>query len=627
MKYIAVLLCLIMLLSFFGCNNETIKDIDDHSSNHSSTTQDPSVELIPPTKSADYDSVLEVYRLIVEKFPIINQNPRALAYELGIRDKDEEETFVSLYSSIHLFYPGRGQEDGALPHYKLGCGYSVKDLNGDGVDELVLMNKDYYVMAIFSYSDGKLALLGNYWDRNFCWIDGDGLLHLNGSNGSDHTTNAVYRIADGGEKLDLIVEFGTNGHEWIDDVAYTKYYKVVSGQKVSITEGEWNEFAEQYGKYLGSVAGAEATKAYSGLPFISLYTEDEIAMEEMYEVVINDAGCVIDERLGEVKLKSLRFTSNDTRLDECKLLRKAMLDIDQDGVNEYVIQSPNNEYIILHYYNGKVYSYWLDTVDFYKLNTDGSFYWYDSLEAGAWKCGLNQIIFDGESLSISPVYSLQYSANAPKYEYFVEGQAVTEDEYHQCCWNLRKNGVDFSPFELTCSYPITAEQAWDLANAYWDYQDGIAECSAGTVVTARIVLIDTPNSDTNVYRFAFQWEWTSNGGGEADECMPPHHISSKDQILVNAFTGKITASTYDPNGKGVSVEEAIEIAKKRCDFIDFDKEGNKYFFEHDVSAQAPDHIYVIVIQKYYNNHYCFFARYWIDKNTGEVVSSYYLFGK
>ena len=96
-----------------------------------------------------------------------------------------------------------------------------------------------------------------------------------------------------------------------------------------------------------------------------------IAMQ-MYEAAINDEICVFDEHLGETTLKSLRFPSNNARLDECKLHMKAILDVDRDGINEYVIQSPNQEYIILRYYNGKVYSYWLDVCDIYNFKTDGT---------------------------------------------------------------------------------------------------------------------------------------------------------------------------------------------------------------------------------------------------------------
>jgi len=96
---------------------------------------------------------------------------------------------------------------------------------------------------------------------------------------------------------------------------------------------------------------------------------------------------------------------------------------------------------------------------------------------------------------------------------------------------------------------------------------------------------------------------------------------------VNAYTGEITASTYDPDGRGVSVEEAIEIAKNDCEYIDFANEGDKYRVEHDADADAPDHIYVIVVKKYVADHYSFYTLYWVDKNTGEIVTPYYMWGK
>ena len=343
---------------------------------------------------------------------------------------------------------------------------------------------------------------------------------------------------------------------------------------------------------------------------------------QMYEAAINDEICVLDERIGETKLKNLCFISNDTSLDECKLLKKAILDIDQDGINEYVIQSPNQEYVILRYYNGKVYSYWLDTDDFYNFNTDGSFHWYDSTETEEWECGLNKAIFDGETLNVKSIYRLQYYKNPTKYEYFVEGEAVTEDEYYAyCAHHKQKERMKFSQFELMSSYPITAEQAWNLANEYWDNQDGSSECSAGTIWTAKIVLIDTPKPDTNYYRFAFQEESTSNVA-DGGECMPPYHINVHDQILVNAFTGEVVASTYEPNGKIISIEEAIEIAKNHETDMSGEicNEENGYSVDHTPNAQAPEHIYVITIKKYDT----VYGRIWIDKYTGEIIFPYYI---
>ena len=100
-KCVSLLLCLMILLSLFSCNYGSNEDTNDGSNNDSSTTPDTSDDQIISTASAEYDSVLEVYRLIVEKFPIVNQNPRAVAAELGIQDEAEIEAFVNLYSSIH----------------------------------------------------------------------------------------------------------------------------------------------------------------------------------------------------------------------------------------------------------------------------------------------------------------------------------------------------------------------------------------------------------------------------------------------------------------------------------------------------------------------------------------------
>ena len=354
-------------------------------------------------------------------------------------------------------------------------------------------------------------------------------------------------------------------------------------------------------------------------------TPNDVAMQ-MYESAIKDEICVVDERLGEVKLKSLRFASNNTSLGESKLLKKAILDVDRDGANEYVIQSPNSEHIILHCSNGKVYSYWLDAVESYQFNQDGSFYWYDSPEEHGYACGLSQITFVRETLCIKSLYKLQYSKNSTNYEYFVEGEAVTSNEYYSFRKShYLKTSVKFSQFELACAYPVTAEQAWNLANAYWDYQDGCSDAGAGTVWTARIVLIDTPNSETDAYSFAFQWTRNTGGGQEGHECIPPHTTHEHDKILVNAFTGEITASTYDPSGKCLSIEEAIEIAKKRYG-VDHDGPGSRRF-EHDVNEPAPDHIYVISVYTYQNGSYSYYTGMWIDKYTGEIVQSYYVWGK
>ena len=356
-------------------------------------------------------------------------------------------------------------------------------------------------------------------------------------------------------------------------------------------------------------------------PIFERTEENYIAMR-MYTAVIKGEVCIIDEHLGEIKLKDYHFPSNNTRLEECKLLEKASLDVDGDGIREFVIKSSDQEYVILRCYNEKVYSYCLNGCDYYKFNTDGTFYWAISLDTSAMECGLSKITFDGESLNVRSLSSLK----DPQCEYFVDGKAVTAKEYHNFRDGFRTIAMDFSYLDLTPLYPINAEQAWNLANDYWDNQDGSRDYGVGNVWTNRIVLIDIPSSDTDYYRVSLQDERYSKAQ-EGYECMP-HSVKEIDQILVNAFTGEITTpEEIAANGKCISLDEAIEIAKNNCEYIDFDKEGINYRIELDLDEEAPDHVYTIVIKKFVNDHYVDYSLDWIDKYTGEIISPYYMYGK
>ena len=358
-------------------------------------------------------------------------------------------------------------------------------------------------------------------------------------------------------------------------------------------------------------------------PIFEKNEEHYIAMRA-YASVIKGEAFAIDERLGEINLKDYHFPSNNTRLEECKLLEKAVLDVDGDGIGEFVIKSPDQEYIILRYYNGKVYSYCLDSCDYYKFNTDGTFYWAISPDTSAMECGLSKIVFDGESLSVKSLYSLKGPMQC---EYFVEGEAVTESEYYNYRKDIRKKVMNFSYFDLTPLYPINSEQAWNLANDYWDNQDGSRDAGAGSFWVNNIVLIEAPSSEADHYRVSLQEEHYSRAQ-EGYECMPPNFVKEIDQILVNAYTGDITTpEEIAANGKCISLDEAIEIAKNNCEYIDFDKEGSNYRVELDVNAPAPDHVYNIVVQKLTDDHYFIYSHKWIDKYTGEIISPYYMYGK
>ena len=179
-------------------------------------------------------------------------------------------------------------------------------------------------------------------------------------------------------------------------------------------------------------------------------TSNDVALQ-MYEAAIRDEICVVDERLGETKLNSLRFPSDNLRVGECEILNRAILDMDGDGIDEYIIQSPDKDHIVLHYYNGRVYSYCFDRSHFYHLNTDGSFYWSESCESENWTHGLNQMVFNGSSFDIKEIYRIKHIVPLDFYEnleFYTDGQQITREEFLDD--RKSRTVVIFSPLDIAC---------------------------------------------------------------------------------------------------------------------------------------------------------------------------------
>ncbi len=253
-KSIALLLAALTLLSLFSCNHAP----------HETTDADSAAE-------SDYADVLAIYRKVVDILPAYVDDKNAdetYATELGIAEEDRDVFSAILYSS-YLYYPGRGAEDAQSARHKLVYGYATEDLNRDGTSELILMQEDGTVIALFSLSDGEPVLLGNYWNRSSCRIGADGRIHLYGSGGADVFSHAVTTVADDGKALETIEEFGADGHEWAEDgTARTIYYRRIDGAETRITEEEYRALSDLY-------AAGEA----SGLGFVLLFDDADLPTE------------------------------------------------------------------------------------------------------------------------------------------------------------------------------------------------------------------------------------------------------------------------------------------------------------------------------------------------------------
>lgn len=156
-------------------------------------------------------------------------------------------------------------------------GYALKDLNGDGSDELILLLKDYTVPAVFSTEDGKAKLVERFANRHCCYaIDESGLFYIYGSDGADDWSYGIYQLSDEGSELLLIAKYGKESHDRYDTDEYypePHYYKVIDGKKYNereiISKAEFDEFMKNHPVFTDWEKAAEITKS-AGITFIPI---------------------------------------------------------------------------------------------------------------------------------------------------------------------------------------------------------------------------------------------------------------------------------------------------------------------------------------------------------------------
>ncbi len=156
----------------------------------------------------------------------------------------------------------------AAYHGAYGVGYDEIDLNGDGKDELVLMNEDYRIKAIFTQKDGVPVLLDAFAYET-CWLDDKGFIHVDNEQYYELEYN-LYEFASNGEyKLIYSILAAENGNRYL-----TK-----DGKTEKITfEKSLELYYDDYCRYSEPFEPNEQTRNVSALTYTPLIspTEDVI---------------------------------------------------------------------------------------------------------------------------------------------------------------------------------------------------------------------------------------------------------------------------------------------------------------------------------------------------------------
>ena len=210
-----------------------------------------------------YDSIISTYRKIVElcpRYEILDEDDYFI-----FTNATSHDLYEKIFASTLLLYPRDDLGINGNCYHKFG--YAIQDLNNDGVDELILRLDDHQVIAIFSMVNDSPILLDNYWNRNRCWIDPNGYMHVHGNNGADNSVNYIYRITDKTGELILLEEYGTDGYDRTN--GETVFYKLVDNEKICITQEKYNTWVENlpYAKF------EVTTNISEYMNFIPLFTE------------------------------------------------------------------------------------------------------------------------------------------------------------------------------------------------------------------------------------------------------------------------------------------------------------------------------------------------------------------
>ncbi len=384
MKKITVLfLCFIIILSMSSCNiyekifptstspkptipNPTIPN-ETTTEPQETTTDTPNKDEVPADKvEVDpfeyYSAIVDAYRVATKRFDLRDESSETIYKEISLKNRAQAEPFRKILKSAYAFYPYNEKED-AITFERLNYfRYDDKtDLNGDGSPELVLLTEDYDILAIYTYSQRRAdyyttdvwysysdpVLLATFTPNEGCWIDSEGRIHVNTYYHALHNRHTVYEIAPVVGRLNKIVEYG---QETTYGAHVMYYYEIVDGEKISITQEEFDALNLQYGKYLNRVDRAEATREQSGLnTFYLYYFYGREFPEAKFRPVFNCEKQVFVEKTGEyIFLKDYVPVPGGVPLPECDVLRYVYYDVEDDEIHEAVIDCGEAQFVLTY---------------------------------------------------------------------------------------------------------------------------------------------------------------------------------------------------------------------------------------------------------------------------------------
>ena len=230
-----------------------------------------------PLADADsYDGIIEIYRAAISCFKAYSDED----YYAGKYDSAmtfEDDGAYEIYNRI--FYSAwamRAQNASAgidyFPNGDDAYGYITQDIGGSEDEELILLNDEYGIIAIFTMKNSSPALLYNYYGGELeININGDFFISYYTPN---HTEWRVYELND---RCDLeLINFAGFFRKSPNN---ERYYSIEDGK---YTVGEQNDYSQVISSIMrGEHPAPHPVKYCLGDGFIRLF--DTVKLDKSYE--------------------------------------------------------------------------------------------------------------------------------------------------------------------------------------------------------------------------------------------------------------------------------------------------------------------------------------------------------
>ena len=306
----------------------------------------------PPADFSSYEAVKSTFKAMVAYVPRANaQWPTGKLDACFTYDSDEE---FRIYNHLMLMARQYAPNNGVLfsNTYPKGgenaYGYCEADINGDGIDELLLMTDDYSVFSIFTTVKGKVVYVEDYTDFLLDWgfkgMDAEGRFY--GWRATTMGLGREWSVFEMGKDGRLTQTLG------LREVFFSEndgYFKTEGGEYVSINKEEYEAIkADQYDKFDFATVGTDGevirnTMDLTFTPLFALPTPDQMDLSSAWENYRYDPARPL--YLGDLREDSIQFhwigldyegNRTDTFISATATLTDGKYVFDADGVKGYL---------------------------------------------------------------------------------------------------------------------------------------------------------------------------------------------------------------------------------------------------------------------------------------------------